>query len=101
MSEVARRQSERQPTRFPIRLTVDPEGKRIEGPALITNITQRGVGVRTRVALVPGQTVDIVPAEGAVHMVRSRVAWANPQASGEGSQAGLEFLTPLGGGALG
>ena len=89
------RRPQRRPTNLPVLLIVDPEGARIHSPAASFDFSHYGIGVRSSASLVPGQIVDIIPSEGPAHAVRSRVVWANPQASGEGCQAGLEFLNPL------
>ncbi len=94
-SSVENRRSKRVAVNFRMMLIVQSDAKRSSHKAQTVDMSRFGVRVRLDGALVPWQTVDLVPAEaeGSWNTYPCRVVW-----SGHGpelfSEAGIEFKTP-------
>jgi hypothetical protein len=89
------RRSQRIPATIPIRLVVESEGFKVEHEASTIDLSLRGVKVRTRVVLLPGETVGIVTKRDIRHAISARVVWAQRAGTDLWSLAGLEFLETL------
>ena len=89
------RRSQRIPTTVPIRLEVEAEGFRVEREASTVDLSLRGIRVRTPLALLPGDTVGVIPKRDFQHAIRARVVWVRRAWTDLWSIAGLEFLENL------
>ena len=89
------RRSQRIPTTVPIRLAVEAEGFRVEREASTVDLSLRGIRVRTPLALLPGDTVGVIPKRDFQHAIPARVIWAQLAGADMWSLAGLEFLETL------
>jgi hypothetical protein len=89
------RRSQRLPATIPIRLVVESEGLKVEHEASTVDLSLQGVKVRTRVVLLPGETVGMVTEGDIRHAISARVVWALRAGTDPWSLAGLEFLETL------
>ena len=87
--------SQRIPAAVPIRLVVVSDDFSIEREASTVDVSRRGVRVRTPLALLPGDTVGIIPVGDVRHAIPARVVWTQPARADQWSLAGLEFLDSL------
>jgi hypothetical protein len=94
-SETKTRRCQRRRVRLALMLISDPEGEKVESPAISFDFSQYSLGVETGASLVPGQLVDIVPNEGPEFAVRGHIVWVGEAGSDQQGKAGLEFLQPL------
>ncbi len=86
------RRSERRSAAIPIRLVLEAENFRADNSAVTTDISADGVGVRTTLALVPGEWVGYVAKGKFPHAIPTRVVWAREDVHSHWIYAGLEFL---------
>jgi hypothetical protein len=84
--------SERIPATVPIRLVVVSDDFSIEREASTVDVSLRGARVRTPFALVPGDTVGVIPIGYFRHAIPARVVWTQCAGTDQWSLAGLEFL---------
>ena len=84
--------SQRIPATVPIRLVVVSDDFSIEREASTVDVSIRGVRVRTPLALLPGDTVGIIPIGVPRHAIPARVVWTQRARTDQWSLAGLEFL---------
>jgi hypothetical protein len=84
--------SQRIPATVPIRLVVVSDDFSIEREASTVDLSLRGVRVRTPLALLPGDTVGIIPRGVPRHAIPARVVWTQRTGTDQWSLAGLEFL---------
>ncbi len=91
------RRSDRIFVRLPVTLLVDSNRERVAQDAFTVDLSQLGVRVRTDLTLAPGQSVDVFPNRGLKYPIPSRVIWVGEQGEQRFGEAGLEFLSPLGG----
>jgi len=84
--------SERIPATVPIRLVVVSDDFSIEREASTVDLSLGGVRVRTPLALLPGDTVGIIPTGEPRHAIPARVVWTQCTRTDQWSLAGLEFL---------
>jgi hypothetical protein len=89
------RRWERQTAAIPVSLVLEAENFRSDPSATTINVSLFGVGVRTKLALVPGEWVGIVPKGEFPHAIPSRVAWVREDESSSWTVAGLSFLNTL------
>jgi len=87
--------SERIPATVPIRLVVVSEDFSLEREASTIDLSPRGVRVRTPLALLPGDTVGVIPLGHLRHPIPARVVWSQSAGADQWSLAGLEFLETL------
>ena len=87
--------SERIPATVPIRLVVVSDDFTLEREASTVDLSLRGARVRTPLALLPGDTVGIIPMRGSRHAIPARVVWTQRSGADQWSLAGLEFLETL------
>ena len=86
------RQSQRIPATISIRLVVESVHFKVEHEASAIDLSLRGVKVRTRFALLPGETVGIITQGDSRHAISARVVWVQRVGTDLWSLAGLEFL---------
>ncbi|MGO8816151.1 MAG: PilZ domain-containing protein [Terriglobia bacterium] len=86
------RRSERRPAIIPVRLVLEAANLEADNSAIATDISTDGVGVRTKLALVPGEWVGYIDKSEFPHAVPSRVVWAREDEDSHWTFAGLEFL---------
>jgi hypothetical protein len=86
------RRWERESVAMPVSLVLKADHFRRDDGAIATDISLRGVGVRTSLVLVPGEWVGVVPKEGFPHAIPSRVVWVREDKPAAWTLAGLEFL---------
>ena len=84
--------SQRIAATVPIRLVVVSDDFSIEREACTVDVSRRGVRVRTPLALLPGDTVGIIPTGEPRHAIPARVVWTQCTRTDQWSLAGLEFL---------
>jgi hypothetical protein len=87
--------SERIPATVPIRLVVVSDDFSIEREASTVDVSLRGIRVRTPLALLPGDTVGVIPIGYFRHAMPARVVWTQSAGTDQWSLAGLEFLETL------
>jgi hypothetical protein len=80
---------------IPVTLIVESGGKRIGHPSYMVDVSERGIKIKANVPVTIGQIVEVVPAEGPRHSVRSRVVWVGKAGSDQEGRLGLEFLDPI------
>jgi len=88
---IARRSARRLET-IPIRLILEAGNFKADDSAITTDISTDGVGVRTTLALVPGEWVGYIAKGKFPYAVPSRVVWAREDEYSRWIFAGLEFL---------
>jgi hypothetical protein len=86
------RKWERQPAAIPISLVLKADRFKADNSAITVDISLHGVGVRTKLALIPGEWVGLVVKREFPHAVPTRVVWAREDQSSHWTFAGLEFL---------
>jgi hypothetical protein len=86
------RRCEREQATISVSLVLKSEKSRTDPSATTIDISTSGVGVRTTLALVPGEWVGIVPKGQFPQAIAARVAWAREDASDFWTIAGLTFL---------
>ena len=89
------RRWERQPATIPVGLVLKPEEFKADKSATALDISLRGMGVRTGLALVPGEWVGVVATGEFPHAIPSRVVWVREDETSKWTFAGLEFLPTL------
>ena len=89
------RRWERRPATIPISLVLDPDHFKADDSAITLDISLHGARVRTKLALVPGEWVGVVPKGEFPHAIPTRVVWVQEYESSEWTFAGLEFLNSL------
>ncbi len=89
------RQSQRVPATIPFTLLVESEDFRIEHEASTLDLSLLGARVRTRVALLIGETVGIITRGDSQRAISARVVWTQRVGTDSWLLAGLEFLETL------
>lgn len=90
------RRWERRPATIPITLISKASHSETDDSAITVDISLRGAKVRTKLTLVPGETVRFVPQGKFPDAIPTRVVWAQEDESAHWTYAGLEFLNTLG-----
>ena len=85
----AGRASRRTPTKLPVSLLVDPEGKSEIIPCQAVDISLGGFRLKVDVALKPGEVVRVIPREGLQYAVSCHVVWVGKPGSTHEGEAGL------------
>jgi hypothetical protein len=89
------RKWERQPATIPISLVLKADRFKTDNSAITVDISLHGAGVRTKLALIPGEWVGLVVKREFPHAVPTRVVWAREDHASHWIFAGLEFLDNL------
>jgi PilZ domain-containing protein len=94
-TRVNARRTERVPVNLQMTLLLYSHGKKTSHTVWAVDMSLLGVRVRSGGALVPGQTVDLVPrSDGSWNVYPCRVVWSSPPGPELFNEAGLEFKTP-------
>ena len=86
------RRWERALATIPIRLVLKAENFKADDSATTVDVSLRGAKVQTRLSLVPGEWVGLVPKGEFPHAIPARVVWAREDESSHFTVAGLEFI---------
>jgi hypothetical protein len=89
------RRWEREPAAISISLVLKGESFRTDESATTVDVSLRGMKVRTRFSLVPGEWVGVVPKGEFPHAIPARVVWVREEASSQWMFAGLEFVQTM------
>jgi hypothetical protein len=89
------RRWEREPAKIPIRLVLKADHFKADDSAITVDISLRGASVQTKLALVPGEWVGVVPSGEFPHAIPTRVVWVREDEYSHWTLAGLEFLDAL------
>jgi hypothetical protein len=89
------RRWERQRSKIPISLALDSDYLKADNSAIAIDISQRGAGIQTKLALVPGEWLKVAATGEISHTVAAQVVWTREDASSHSTYAGLEFLNTL------
>jgi len=91
---VERRRCSRVAVNKRIAIVVDSDRASIAQTVFALDLSELGVRIRSKVDLLPGQLVTVIPTGGNDHQaVPSRVVWVSQRSDGSG-EAGLAFLQP-------
>lgn len=91
-SEPSPRRYARRSAELPIKLLVHTGDLPVTEDALVTDLTQQGARIFSRMALAPGQILRVFPSEGIRYAVPGRVVWSRTIPAANGHEAGLEFI---------
>jgi hypothetical protein len=86
------RHLDRIPTHAPVTLVFESQGQHLRQRAILLDVSDRGMRLKTSAELVKGQAVDVIAQNGLEEPERTRVAWVT---EGQGEHAyivGLETL---------
>ena len=86
------RRWERRPATIPISLVLKGGHLRRDESAVTVEISLHGAKVQTKLTLVPGDLVEVVPQGEFPHAIPTRVVWVQEYESSHWNFAGLEFL---------
>jgi PilZ domain-containing protein len=90
-----KRRSPRARTNVQVTLIVQThDGRKIGQTVSTIDISPLGVRVRSNGTLMPGHTVELIPAEGSWNSFPCRVVWTSPPGPELFSDSGLEYKTP-------
>jgi hypothetical protein len=91
----ANRRSPRIFVRCSVDVVAGSQGANNFGPAATVDFSNFGARVQTRVALVPGDRVNLIWHGATPRSFPSQVRWSSPARSEQWHEAGLQFLNPL------
>jgi hypothetical protein len=86
------RRWERQPAAIPISLVSEADPSKADDSATTVDVCLRGVGVRTKLALVRGEWVGVVAKGKYPRSIPALVVWVRKDESSHSTFAGLEFF---------
>ena len=86
------RRWQRQPSKIPISLQLEYDHLKADDSALAVDISPRGASVQTKLALVPGEWVGVVPKGEFPHAIPTHVVWVREDEVSHWTFAGLEFV---------
>lgn len=86
------RRWERQPAAIPISLVLEADPSRADDSAITVDVSVRGVGVRTKLALVRGDWVGVVGKGKYPRSIPALVVWVRKDESSHSTFAGLELF---------
>jgi hypothetical protein len=92
MSAADLRRWEREPVAIPVSLVLKADQLKSDTFTATIDVSLSGVGVRTRLALVPKQDVAILINGQFFQTIPARVVWVREDASSNSTIAGLRFL---------
>ncbi len=90
-SSVTPRRWERQKTSIPISLVLEAAPLNADDSASAVDVSVRGLGVRTKLALVRGEWVTVVAKGKKPRSIPAIVVWVKKDESSQTTLAGLEF----------
>ena len=88
------RRCERKPKTIPISLVLEADQSKLDGAAFTLDISMGGASVRTKLPLVPGESVGVVPRGDIPHAIPARAVWVREDEC-KWTYAGLEFLDTM------
>jgi PilZ domain len=88
------RRLDRIPTNMPVTLLIESQGQSHRQRARLFDISDTGMRLKTGVALVKGQQVEIVSQHGMQEPERARVVWVSEVESEPAHWVGVEILNP-------
>jgi hypothetical protein len=94
-ASAVQRRWERQPAEIPIGLVLKANHFKADDSAIAVDICQHGARVRTKLSLVPGEWVGVVPKGKLAYAIPSRVVWVREDESTHWTYAGLALLGTL------
>jgi PilZ domain-containing protein len=84
------RRAERISLGVPVFILIHAEGRKLRHKSQMMNVSWAGTKLKTAVTVLPGQTVQILPAQSPLRfVVRGRVVWTDR------SVLGVDFFEPL------
>jgi hypothetical protein len=86
------RRWQRQPSKIPIRLALEADDLKADDSAITVDISRRGASVQTKLALVPGEWVEVVAKVKISRAVAAHVVWVREDESNHLTFAGLELF---------
>jgi hypothetical protein len=93
-SPAERRRRQRVAVNEQVAVVVDSDRNAIVNSVFALDMSELGLRIRSKVSLLPGQLVSVIPRAGNDHQaVPSRVVWVSQCSDGSG-EAGLAFLQP-------
>jgi hypothetical protein len=85
------RRWQRQPSKIPFSLVLEADPSKADDSAITVDISRRGASVRTKLALVPGEWVEVVAKGEISRAVAAHVVWVREDESSHLTSAGLDF----------
>ena len=85
------RRCERKPKTMPVSIVLKGDQIKSDDSAFTLDISLRGTSVRTKLELVPGEWVGVVPVGDISHAIPARAVWVRED-KWKWTYAGLEFL---------
>ncbi len=92
---VTLRRWERQPAAIPIGLVLKANHFKADDSAIAVDISPHGARVQTKLTLVPGEWVGVVPKGRFPYAIPSRVVWVHEDELTHWTYAGLALLGTL------
>ena len=86
------RRWQRQPSKIRMSLVLDADPIKVDDSAFTVDISRRGASVLTKLALVPGEWVEVVAKGKASRAVAAHVVWVREDESSHSTSAGLELF---------
>jgi hypothetical protein len=86
------RRWERQPSKIPISIVLKADPFKADDSAITVDVSLRGVGVRTKLMLVPGEWVGVVAKGKNPRSIPGLVVWVRKDESSQLTLAGLQFF---------
>jgi hypothetical protein len=86
------RRWQRQPSKIPISLVLETDPFKADDSAITVDISRRGASVLTKLALVPGEWVEVVAKGELSPAVAAHVVWVREDESSHSTSAGLELF---------
>jgi hypothetical protein len=84
---------ERTPVSIPVSVLIDPDTKKIRQRGVMLDISDRGLRLKIKLTLAPGDILEVTPRQGISYTERSRVRWVK-SAGVQECVAGVELLNP-------
>jgi hypothetical protein len=86
------RRWERQPSKIPISIVLEADPFKADDSATTVDVSLRGVGVRTKLLLVPGEWVRVVAKGNNPRSIPGLVVWVRNDEPSRLTFAGLQFF---------
>jgi len=86
------RRWERQPAAIPISLVSEADPLKTDDSAITVDVSPRGVGICTKLAVAPGEWVKVAAKGKFRHAIAALVIWVREDESGHRTFAGLELF---------
>jgi PilZ domain len=86
------RNLDRIPTHAPVTLVYDSQGQQLRQRAILLDVSDRGMRLKTSAELAKGQVVDVISQHGLEEPERTRVAWVSEAGDEHAYIIGLETV---------